>query len=104
MKNVLFDLDGTIAIHESGNIDTIGDPIPNMIDLLKNYIMQGYDVRIFTARVSIPEQESEQRSLIEAWCLKNIGVVLLVQNFKDINTIAIYDDRAYHVHKNIGTY
>jgi len=49
-----FDLDGTLAstITPTGNLLSIGDPVPEMIERLKEYLTQGVRVKIFTARAS----------------------------------------------------
>lgn len=101
-----FDLDGTLAIytHWQG-INHIGDPIPNMVATVKRLLMQGQDVRIFTAR-ACGNQPTEQREAaikaVQAWCKKHIGQELIVTAEKDWDMIEFYDDRCVPVEYNTG--
>lgn len=103
-----FDLDSTLAESDaSPNYDHchIGNPIQPTIDLLKKFLNNGWHVKIFTARVSSsekPYKRFEASKAIEEWCQKHIGVVLDITSEKDWECKAIFDDRAYHVHKNTG--
>lgn len=100
-----FDLDGTLAYHNSGDgVDTIGDPIPKMVERVKNYINRGYECRIVTARVAKREDGSEefQRSMIRLWTKEHIGQHLVVTNAKDYQMLKLYDDRAVQVIANTG--
>lgn len=46
------DLDGTLAYYDGWKGEHhIGDPIPEMLDRVKGWLEQGYEVRIVTARV-----------------------------------------------------
>ena len=97
------DLDGTLAHYEGWvGVTHIGDPVPAMVERVLRWIEQGRDVRIFTARVSRPEQEKEARRLIEAWCREHIGCVLPITNVKDTKMIELWDDRAVQVVPNTG--
>ncbi len=99
-----FDFDGTLSRHASGDpIDTVGLPIAPMVDLVKDLLARGHEVRIVTARVS-PEwdDQAEQTAMIQDWCEKHIGMRLVVQAHKDGGMIALYDDRAYGVVRNTG--
>jgi hypothetical protein len=50
-----FDLDGTLAEYGEWQGPThIGKPIPSMIVRVKNYLDNGYEVRIMTARCVDP--------------------------------------------------
>ncbi len=97
------DLDGTLAKYD-GWVGTshIGEPVPVMLDRVVRWLAQGFDVRIFTARVSRPEQEKEARKVIEAWCRLHIGQVLPITNEKDTGMIELWDDRAVQVIPNTG--
>lgn len=94
-----FDLDGCIA-HYNGWIgkEHIGEPIPNMVEHLKQYLDNGYEVRIFTARAIDPEAIP----FVQEWVMKHIGVDLKVTNQKDYDMLRIYDDRAISVEHNTG--
>lgn len=100
-----FDLDGTLAHYDEWKgIEHIGEPIAEMIELVKSYLDKGVEVRVFTARVDqINERESRRAvEYIQQWCEQHIGTVLMVTNIKDSKMIRIYDDRAVSVEKNEG--
>lgn len=105
---IAVDLDGTLARddeYEDWNPRRIGSPIPKMVDRVKQWLANGTEVRIFTARVfghrdGIPPEES--RALIEAWCLEHIGQVLPVTCEKDFGMLQLWDDRAIQILKNTG--
>ena len=107
------DMDGTLAVHESGSgVDTIGEPIGPMIQQVHKLLDQGYEVRIFTARVWCPQDErwtkeraqeaGRQRIMVMDWCEKHIGKRLKVTCEKDYEMVGLIDDRAYRVIKNTG--
>jgi hypothetical protein len=95
------DLDETLAEYEDGMAGNfqIGKPIPKMIRRIKKHLRDGYEVRIFTARVNKgPGWDHEgQRKLIEDWTLKTFGQKLQVSNEKTFGMIFFYDDRAVGV-------
>ena len=97
------DLDGTL-MHYEGNADIMGEPIPVMVQRVKNWLRNGREVRIFTARVSIKDELKREliNQAIRAWCLKHIGVELAVTCVKDVNCEQIWDDKAVRVVKNTG--
>ena len=104
-----YDLDGTIAYYDhSLGIDTIGAPIPAMIEDLQAKLAGGYKVRIVTARVAHADDPhlqqfiAGQRAMIEQWCLLHIGQVLPVTSEKDFDMVQLYDDRASQVLTNQG--
>lgn len=93
------DLDGTLA--EYGGLegaDNIGEPIPKMVRRIHRWLLAGEDVRIFTARASIPEQIPP----VQAWCEKHLGGILPVTNVKDFGMTELWDDRAIQVIPNTG--
>jgi len=100
------DLDGTLAEHThwKGN-DHIGKPIEPMVRKVKDLIKQGFNVRIFTARVSestSPRELSKIRTKIMLWCKENLGTYLQITDKKDFEMICLYDDRAIAVESNTG--
>jgi hypothetical protein len=104
-----YDVDGTIAYYDPAQgIDTIGTPIPSMIDHIHATLAAGYGVRLVTARVAHADNPrlqkfiTDQRAMIEAWCLKHIGQVLPVTSEKDFDMIRLFDDRATEVITNRG--
>ncbi len=100
---IAVDFDGTLATYD-GNFTITGQPIPRMVNRVKEMLRKGFDVRIFTARVS--HQDQEKRLAVEEaiaqWCETHIGQRLPITNVKDFHCIAIYDDKAYTVEKNTG--
>jgi len=102
------DLDHTLAEYESGMAEKaeIGAPIPRMVKRIKQHLTDGYEVRIVTARVNThtaPLAEViRQRTAIETWCLKHLGVTLPVTCEKDYAMIFLYDDRAVAIEPGTG--
>ena len=111
------DLDGTLARWDGYvSWDHIGEPIMPMVHRVTKYLAEGQEVRIFTARVDgglaaiaagNPEGEhfrdvDRMKRVIEAWCLKHIGIVLPITNVKDYSMIRLYDDKCVQVEKNTG--
>jgi hypothetical protein len=104
------DLDGTLAKYQRGDYDKygpyhIGKPIRKMVDRIIKHLVDGDDVRIFTARVSEgdPNRDLEKvRQTIQEWCHEHLGRVLPITNVKDYHMIAVYDDRAIQIESNTG--
>ena len=89
------DLDGTLAHYEKYEGDeVVGEPIPAMVDRVKQWLDDGYEVRILTARKPHPA--------IRRWCNIHLGRVLAITNKKDSGMIALFDDRAVGVERNTG--
>lgn len=94
-----FDLDGTLAEYtEWKGADHIGKPIEPIIRIAKQYIEQGYTIKIFTARACVPEQIPP----VKKWCIENGLGDLEVTNQKDFGMILLYDDRCVQVMPNKG--
>lgn len=98
------DLDGTLAHYDTWHgVDHIGEPIPAMLIRVKQWLTEGRDVRIFTARVSQGGGEGLQaRQYIERWCALHLGTVLPITCTKDFAMIELWDDRAVQVEANTG--
>lgn len=98
------DLDGTVATYDHWRGSShIGEPIQPIVELVKGWLRQGYEVRIFTARVCCEEPErGEVVRAIDAWTLEHIGQKLPVTNQKDFRMIFCVDDRAKQVIPNQG--
>jgi hypothetical protein len=96
-----FDLDGVLAYVPEGRPyveDEIGEPIPAMVDRLKEHLRHGDTVKIFTARAYSPVAVKA----IKAWLLKQGLPDLNVTNVKDHALELFYDDRSRQVVKNTG--
>jgi hypothetical protein len=102
------DLDGTLATYGGWQgPDHIGEPVPAMVERVQEWIAEGRDVRIFTARVWCSESgdpwpAEHARRAIEDWCLRHIGRVLPITCQKDYGMIELWDDRAVQVEINTG--
>jgi hypothetical protein len=74
---------------------------------VKRWLRDGYEVRIFTARVA-EASAADGRDLrktvlaIQNWCEFNIGARLTVTCVKDYGLIELWDDRAVGVGENTG--
>ena len=97
------DFDGTLAHYESfKGPGHVGEPVPAMVDRVKAWLAVGWEVRVFTARVSHPQQAEEARAAIEAWCERHIGQRLAVTCTKDYAMVELWDDRCVQVVPNTG--
>lgn len=103
------DLDGTLAHYDSWRgIEHIGEPIPAMVERVKEWRRQGQEVKIFTARMSghglddLKGSKADCLTPIQKWCEKHLGEVLPVTNVKDFGLIELYDDRCVQVKVNTG--
>lgn len=92
------DLDCTIAVYPPDNGQEIGTPIAPMVSMIRAWLAKGVEVRIFTARASLPDQVM----LIKKWCREHIGQELEVTNKKDFQMVELWDDRAVRVIPNTG--
>ena len=103
------DLDGTLAKYDKWiGFRHIGEPIAPMLNRVKQWISEGREVKIFTARMHghgaplIGGGVEDAKTPIEEWCLLHIGRVLEVTNVKDFGMIELWDDRAVQVIPNTG--
>ncbi len=104
------DFDGTLAIYENWmGAQHCGEPLPKMVSRVRQWIAEGKNVRIITARVFAPENDAiAQREAamatlaIQEWCLKHLGAVLPVTCVKDYGMEEIWDDRAIQMERNTG--
>lgn len=110
------DLDGTLAYydHWRGPLH-IGEPILPMLERVKRWLVEGKDVRIFTARVQrgsialptgntgdVDRDATAVETCIREWCQKHIGRTLPVTCCKDYGMIELWDDRCIQVIPNTG--
>lgn len=103
------DLDGTLAKYDGyKGLTHIGEPIAAMVERVKRWLADGWEVRIMTARVSqsvyrpTPEDVFRATQVIQDWCLEHIGQRLKVTCIKDFEMVALWDDRAVQVIPNTG--
>lgn len=80
-----------------------------MVELVKKWILEGKDVRIFTARMDRTHPRvvgllkiRDVKRPIQEWCLEHLGRILPITNKKDYWCEAIYDDRAIQVERDTG--
>lgn len=101
------DLDGTLATDWPPPYPNVGQPVALMVARVKQWLAEGKEVRIVTARLS-PERydfgdtAEDQRAIVEAWTLAQFGVQLKVQAYKDHGMQELWDDRAVGVQRNTG--
>lgn len=100
------DLDGTLAKSvEAQTGEEIGVPIHPMVQLVKEWLAGGEDVRIFTARVNPNQRQVDAlraRKAIEAWCERHLGKILPITHEKDWDMVLLFDDRARQVERDTG--
>lgn len=98
------DLDGTLAHYDGWKgASHIGEPIEPMLTRVLAWLTEGKTIKIFTARVAIPEPG---RSLaikhIHEW-LESHGLPRFdITNVKDLAMETLWDDRAIQVAFNVG--
>lgn len=93
------DLDETLARLDPGQAERIGRPVPAMVERVREWLNEGWEVRVFTARATWGTEEVRR---IGDWCEKHIGVRLIVTALKDSHMHSLYDDRAIRVERNTG--
>ncbi len=111
------DFDATLSYYNGFKGATVlGEPIPAMVDRVKQWIAEGKEIKIMTARVWAPllgsvgheefwkrvDEATNARRAIEDWTELHIGKRLEVTCQKDYNMIRLYDDRAVQVEPNTG--
>lgn len=98
------DFDGTLAKtmdwrgHNDGKV---GEPIWPMVERVKQWLSEGKEVRIMTARAGAGADQIH-RDNINEFCLEVFGRTLPITCEKDFNMIELWDDRAVQVAVNEG--
>jgi hypothetical protein len=99
------DLDGCLAYYDHWRgPDHIGEPIRPMLDRVRGWIKAGREVKIVTARATIPEQVKpvtewlKQQKLFKKGTLKPLEVTAS----KDFKMALLFDDRCRQVETNTG--
>ena len=99
------DLDRTLAFYDKWRgPDTIGEPIPLMVERVKKWLLAGDRVDIFTARVH-PSNGSDtivSTKAIREWFFNIFGVKPIVTCQKDPIWDDVWDDLAIQVIPNTG--
>jgi hypothetical protein len=78
-----------------------------MVWRIRQWIAQGVEVRIVTARVNQvdsgnPRYKEPQIPLIELWCVLHVGFILPIQWGKSAGMIELWDDKVVRVEPNTG--
>jgi hypothetical protein len=93
------DLDGTLAYYDHWRGEGhIGQPIPAMVERVKQWLAAGVTVKIFTARAD----DRAAVTLIRMWTNYTFNKELEVTNKKDFGLVELWDDRAIQVVANTG--
>jgi len=88
------DFDGTLATYDEWRgPGHVGKPIQKSINFVKGLLKSGRKVKIFTARVSNPDEEDEAREAIRDFCRKHFGKTFPITNEKDPQMIGLLDDK-----------
>lgn len=96
-------LDGTLAEYHGWKGDEhIGPMVPLMKARVQRWLEEGREVRIFTARVSVPEIRERVTGVIQDYLEANGLPRLTVTNIKDFRMTELWDDRAVQVRENTG--
>ena len=116
------DLDGTLAHYEKWvHAGHVGAPVSKMVARVKGWLEDGWEVRVFTARIYPindvihpgdilrfqPADDREREAVtalraVQDWCLAHVGRVLPVTNVKDYGMVELWDDRCVQVQPNKG--
>lgn len=100
---IAVDLDSTLAHYTEFTGETmIGPPVPRMVQRVKQWLLSGKEVVIFTARLSAPQDKDAVVRAIENWCILHIGAKLRITNKKEHTFKEMWDDRAVQVIPNTG--
>lgn len=107
------DLDGTLFTYDKWTAwNVFGYPIPPMIERVKKWLADGYEVKIFTARVALTVPKclvtgevvtlemmtTAIQDLLEASGLPRLAVTCM----KDHRMVELWDDRCVQVVPNTG--
>lgn len=94
------DLDGTLAHYESGQYPKIGKPLEPMVNRILNWLEDGEEVRIMTARAA---RGAEDIEMVADWLKNEAGLpALRITNEKDHDMEVLWDDRVIQVRPNTG--
>jgi len=99
-ESIAVDLDGTLAMDYEEDFDPefIGEPVPDMLNKVKDWLNAGKTVKIFTARA----HDSRNIPPIAKWLEKHGIGGLEITNRKTPDMKVIWDDKARSVVINTG--
>ena len=97
------DFDRTLNGYDGNwrNGTIIDAPITPMVERVKQWLDEGREVRIVTARAAGDDCSDQVWQIVE-WCKRNIGMALDVQSGKDMHMLELWDDSAVRVERNTG--
>ncbi len=102
-KVIAVDLDATLAHYVNWESPTkIGEPIATMVARVKDWLKEGCEVWIFTARLSKKDDREAVEKAIGDWTEKYIGRRLPATATKLYSFSEFWDDRARRVEPNTG--
>tara|TARA_R110000803_G_scaffold83827_2_gene149872 strand:+ start:358 stop:675 length:318 start_codon:yes stop_codon:yes gene_type:complete len=102
---IALDLDGTLAHYDKWRgVEHVGEPIPAMVKKLNDWVAQGHNVTLFTARVSDAEEAPDAGHYIGKWILKHELPITEITCIKKKKFDLFVDDKAISVIKNEGTF
>ncbi len=104
--HIALDFDRTLArrTDEDLDIDRVGEPILRMVENVRGWLAQGYDITIFTARLghdSVEENERQEqliRRFLARQNLPQFPITATKKNYFDF----FVDDKAIPVTENQG--
>lgn len=110
------DFDGTLAHYDKWvGWNVFGKPIPAMVRRVRQWLDEGREVRILTARVGVEPDDvcrchvtgesytnAQMASAVQDWTEKHLGERLTITCVKDAAMIELWDDRAVQVVANTG--
>jgi hypothetical protein len=94
------DLDACLAEWHGWTPD-IGQPIPRMVEIIKDHLAAGEKVKVLTARAAEPHREYWQQRIGD-WTEEHLGQRLEITDRKDAFMTRFYDDRCIQVIGNTG--
>ncbi len=106
MKTIAVDWDGTmVEYHGYQGAGVFGPQIPTMVARVHQWVSDGYEVIIFTSRVSVEHDPDEVIANCKAidLALRKMGLPLLqITANKYIRITEFWDDRAIGLERNTG--
>ena len=104
--NIALDLDGTLAHYDGWKgVDHIGDPVPAMMKKVRDWIDEGHNIEIFTARVSGSADDAALAAhYICKWLREHDLPPFEIGCIKKKKFELFIDDRAIMVLKNRGIF